>query len=268
MLFRSPVVAGVGDDTIATGDAVNVAARLEQNAGTDEVLIGEVTHRLTRDATNVEPVQPLQLKGKSERVPAYRVISVLDNAPGTVRRMDSELVGRVDQLASVDAALRRAAEDHTPVMVTIAGDPGVGKSRLVEELIRRAGDRWVVLRGGCLPYGEGVGSWPLREAIQTAAQITPGDLPAVAIGKIATLAGDERTATQIAQLVGITPAEAPAHELFGAVRLMIERMAARRPVLFAVDDLHWATPSMLGLLEHLARWTEAPLLIAATTRRE
>lgn len=267
-VYTGPVVAGMADDTVATGDAVNIAARMEQSAGTDEILIGEVTHRLTRDATEVVAVEPLSLKGKSDRVPAYRVLSASEHAPGTARRMDSTLVGRDEQLAAVSAALHRAGERQTPVLVTVAGDPGVGKSRLIEELIQRAGDRWVVLRGGCLPYGEGVGTWPLREAIQAAAQISPSDLAAVAIGKIATLAGDERTATQIAQLIGITHAEAPAHELFGAVRLMIERMAARRPVLFAIDDLHWAAPSMLGLIEHLARWTEAPLLLTATARRE
>ena len=131
------VVAGTTAQTLATGDAVNVAARLEQAAGPGEILIGEDTQRLVRDASVAEPVQPLELKGKAEAARAFRLVSVA-GAEGLARRFDVPIVGRADELRLLSDAVRRAERDRACVLVTVIGPAGVGKSRLVQEFLERA----------------------------------------------------------------------------------------------------------------------------------
>src|ERR671914_2488631 len=122
-----------------SGDAVNVAARLEQAAPPGEVLIGEPTYRLVRDAVKVEPVEPLELKGKSERVPAYRMVEVIPHALGTSRRLDSALVGRDQELAQLMEVFDSAVAEGACRLVTIFGMAGAGKSRLTSELLTQLG---------------------------------------------------------------------------------------------------------------------------------
>jgi len=265
-----PVVAGEGDETLVTGDTVNVAARLEQVSATSEITIGEITFALTKDAIEAESIPPLTLKGKGAPVAAHRLLAVRPHAEGHARRMDSPIVGRQAELAALREVLESAvaSDDARCRSVTLLGHPGVGKSRLAEEVINSAGTRWVVLRGRCLPYGEGITFWPLLEAVREAVGITESDDAEMATAKLAVLAGgDETVAMQVAQVVGIREAEAPAHELFGAVRTFFMSLAARRPLLLLFDDIHWGEPTFLDLIEHLTRWTSGvPMVLVCTAR--
>ncbi|MEX0992284.1 MAG: AAA family ATPase [Actinomycetota bacterium] len=267
---RGPVGAGdaAGGQTLVTGDAVNVAARLEQAADDDEIVIGEVTHRLTHAALTAEAIAPLALKGKSERVGAFRLTGVHRNVAGTARRLDAPMIGRAAQLGALVDALRDVERGRACRMVTVLGDAGVGKSRLAEELIRRAGDAWVQLRGRCLPYGEGITFWPVAQAIRQAAGLAEDGSREDAEARLAEIAG-EHTATQISKVLGLRTADVPAAELFGAVRHFFEALGRRDPVILVFDDLHWAQPTLLDLIDHLARWTaDARVLLLCIARPE
>ena len=165
------VVAGEGTtrQALVTGDAVNVAARLEQTAAPGQVLIGEPTLRLVRDAVSVEAVEPLALKGKSEPVPAYRVLAIDAAAPALSRRLDTPMVGREAELTQLESMLDETKRGRC-LLATVVGEPGVGKSRLAAELIAGAHDVQV-LRGSCLQYGEGITYWPIAEIVRQAAGI-------------------------------------------------------------------------------------------------
>ncbi|MDQ3210750.1 MAG: AAA family ATPase, partial [Actinomycetota bacterium] len=149
------VVAGdpSSRQTFVTGDAVNVAARLEQAARPGEVLVGEATYRLVRHAVAVEPVEPIAAKGKAEPVPAYRLLRVEEAAPAQERRLDAPIVGREEELAVLLAEYGRSREERRCRLATVVGEAGVGKSRLAEELLAGVAPEGRVLRGRCLSYG-------------------------------------------------------------------------------------------------------------------
>ena len=180
------VIAGepVRGQRLVIGDAVNVAARLEQAAPPNEVLIGPMTHQLVRDHVEVEPVEPLELKGKSERVPAYRLVSVA-RTEGPVRKRERPMVGRDAELAHLRGALGEAAAAGLVRMVTVLGQPGVGKSPLMAELREAAADDVTFISGRCLSYGRGITFWPLLEIVQEAADISEADSPDEALAKLA-----------------------------------------------------------------------------------
>ena len=162
------VVAGdaSGGQRFATGDAVNVAKRFEEAAPPGEILLGEPTYRLVRDAVEVAEVEPLGLKGKSEPVGAYRLLSLEEDLPGRARHLDSPMVGRERELAALEQAYQRAVGEGACHLFTVLGAAGVGKSRLVAEFLAGVGDEATVMRGRCLPYGEGITYWPLAEALR------------------------------------------------------------------------------------------------------
>ncbi len=180
------VVTGTAE-RLATGDAVNVAARLEQAAAPGEVLIGESTFALVREAVAAEQVDPLALKGKSEPVPAFRLLSVLDPPE---RRHVSRFVGREPELAQIAAAWERAQAQARCELVTVVGDAGVGKSRLVVEALAAVDAR--ILRGSCLPYGEGITYWPVVEVVKQLAAL-PSD--PIAAGALRSLLGESDVPT-------------------------------------------------------------------------
>ena len=151
---------------LVTGDAVNVAARLEQAAGEREVLLGELTYRLVRDDVDVEQVEPLELKGKSEPVPAYRLLGVHEST-SPAGRGTAPFVGREQELATLERDPREGEATRSPQLAALVGDAGVGKTRVTGELLARIATRALALEGRCLPYGDGITFWPLAEAIRT-----------------------------------------------------------------------------------------------------
>ena len=269
------VVAGDASagQTLVTGDAVNVAARLEQAAAAGEILIGPATHRLVRDAVEVESLEPLPLKGKEEPVPAFRLTSVAPGAAGTARHLDSPMVGRDRELDLLRWAFDRSVEERTCHLMTVLGPAGVGKSRLVEEFLTRHAAEAAVLRGRCLPYGEGITYWPIIEAAKEAAGITDDDQPDSARAKLAALVeGEERAELihrRVAQVIGLAANSAVPEETFWGIRSLFEAVARRRPLVLLLDDIHWAEPTLLDLIEHIADWSrDAPILLMCLARQE
>ncbi|HEX9235839.1 MAG TPA: adenylate/guanylate cyclase domain-containing protein, partial [Actinomycetota bacterium] len=185
------VVAGdvASGQRLVTGDVINVAARLEQAAPALEILIGEATYRLVKDAVDVERVEPLELKGKSERVPAYRLLAV-SQEEGLARRMNAPMVGRATELSVLTWALETAIEDRNCQLVTVFAPAGVGKSRLLQEFRRSARGRATVVRGRCLPYGDGITFWPLAEVTRAAANISDEDPLEEARAKLQAITAD------------------------------------------------------------------------------
>lgn len=255
------------DQKLATGDAVNVAARLEQAAPENEVYLGETTWRLVRDAVEVEAVEPLELKGKAQRVPAYRLVAA-EGLDGLVRRHDRPLVGRDAELAAVSALYDEVSRERAARMVTLIGDAGLGKSRLVREVIDRVVHGARVLAGRCLPYGDGITFWPLLGMLREAADIRDDDTPEQALARLVGAVGDEAVALRLASATGLSRAAFPLADLNWAARKFFERWAADTPLVVFVDDIHWAEPAFLDLLEHVRSTAAAPILMLATARHD
>ncbi len=252
---------------LVTGDAVNVAARLEQAAGPMEVLLGDLTHRLVQGSVTTEPVEPLELKGKSERVPAHRLIAV-DQQTVYRRSHDAPMVGRTAELAQMLGALDEAAAERRCRTVLLLGEAGLGKSRLASELVR-AGGGARALRGRCLPYGDGITFWPLVEAVHDAARIEDADDPASARAKLADLLGnDGEVWERIASAIGLSEAHHSLDEIAWAAARVVERLAADGPLVLVFEDVHWAEPAFLDLLAHLDATVSAPVLLLCTARGE
>jgi class 3 adenylate cyclase/tetratricopeptide (TPR) repeat protein len=238
------VVTGSGD-SLVTGDAVNVAARLEQSAGPGEVLIGAETYGLVRDAVEVELLPPLAAKGKTQPLTAYRLSRVTGGA-SFARRLDAPLVGRERERRLLEDAWERCRSERACALFTVLGTAGVGKSRLVAEFLAGVEEATVV-RGACLSYGEGITYWPVVEVVKQLLGDAPAPNPA-----IAALLGD---------------GDAPADEIAFAVRKLFEQVAVERPLVVYFDDTQWGEPTFLDLIEHVSDWSrEAPILVVCLAR--
>ncbi len=251
---------------LATGDTVNVAARLEQAAPANEILIGETTFDLVRANVQVEPVEPLELKGKSERVMAYRLVSVRGAAAeGTQVARRAPLIGREAEMAHIRAAFDDARSAGGARLVTLVGEAGVGKSRILDDLEREVADTATVVRGRCLPYGDGITFWPIVEAVRGAAGIADDDTPDEARRRIASLlagsADQEQILERLTSVIGLSPSGYPVAEVFWATRKLLEVMAAERPVLVLLEDIHNAEPTFLDLVEHLVETLPAAVSV-------
>jgi class 3 adenylate cyclase/tetratricopeptide (TPR) repeat protein len=255
---------------LATGDTINVAARLEQAAPDGEVLLGDATFHLVKDAVTAEPMEPLELKGKSTRVRAHRLIGV-SGAEAITRRVDLPFVGRDTELGRLVDAFGRALEASHCEVATVLGQAGMGKSRLIEEFVRQVGGRAQVLRGRCLPYGDGITFWPIAEALRQAAGIVFEDREEEAQAKLRSLAGAGRedAALRIWSLIGSGTGGYSKDELLWSVRYVLDTIARRRPLVVIFDDIHWAEPIFLDLIEHVADTSDGvPLLIVCAARLE
>jgi class 3 adenylate cyclase/tetratricopeptide (TPR) repeat protein len=265
----------VGDPTrgesFVVGDPVNVAARLEQTAEPGQILIGESTYRLVRDAVTVDPLPPLAVKGKTEPVSAWTLLEVTPGVPGWGRRLDSPLVGRDRELRALEEAFRRTVMSRNCELVTVLGAAGVGKSRLANEFLARRGGGPRVVSGRCLPYGEGITFWPIVEVLRDAAGVSDADSPEEARSKLLELL-EPATNTQLigerlAALLGLSGVTPGIQETFWAVRKFLEELAARRPLVVVFDDIQWGEPTFLDLLEYLADWIQGvPVLLLCLAR--
>jgi tetratricopeptide (TPR) repeat protein/type II secretory pathway predicted ATPase ExeA len=253
---------------MVTGDAVNLAARLEQAAPKNEILIGDSTYRLVKDAVEVAAVEPLTLKGKAQPVPAFKLLKV-HGFDGNTRRHDAVFVGREGEVTALQQALQAAIAERKPRLVTIVGDAGLGKTRLVKEIIERSGREADSLAGRCLPYGDGITFWPLRDMIVAAAGIRQDDTPEVAVERVRERVGDDEVTERLAAAAGFSARAFPLHEIYWGARRFLQTMARERPLVALFDDIHWAEPAFLDLLENLVEsLDDAPVLLLATARPE
>ncbi len=249
------VIAGSGE-TLVTGDTVNVAARLEQAAGAGEILLGSATQRLVRDAVRTESVEPLVLKGKAKPVAAHRLLQLLPDVPAFTRRFDSPLVGRSEEFATLERALAGAIEARSPHLTTIIGPPGIGKSRLARELIQRVQPNALV--GRCLSYGKGITYWALAEIVSQ-------------VGDVRAALADDPTgglaASRVAAALGSADAPASSEEIAWGFRTLFEALARTKPLIVVIDDIHWAEPKLLDLVEYVITFAQdAPLFILCMAR--
>jgi class 3 adenylate cyclase/tetratricopeptide (TPR) repeat protein len=258
-------------EMFATGDAVNVAARLEQAAAPGEVLLGEWTHRLVRGLVSVELLEPLAAKGKSKRLIAYRLLGMR----GTGSRAEREttpLAGRARELAMLEKEFVAVATEGVCRLVTVVGEAGVGKSRLIAELGLRVEPRARAVRGICLSYGEGITYWAIAQVVRELAGIGEADTAAEARSRIeaacAGIADGEVVAARIAQLLGLGEQSSTAEQTTEAIQRFLAAQGAGRPLVVIIDDIHWAEPTLLDLLEGLPRAVESPLLVLAAARPE
>jgi class 3 adenylate cyclase/Flp pilus assembly protein TadD len=252
---------------LVSGDTVNVAARLEQAASAGEVLLGDLTYRLVRGAVEVDAVAPLDLKGKAEPVPAFRLTGVHERVEGFERRTDAPMIGREAELQEVRAAFAEAVSVHGCRMITVIGDAGVGKSRLVAEFMTGATATATVIKGRCLPYGDGITFWPLREAVRDAAAIDQNDAADAARVKLDRLVQDPEVAVRLASAIGLSTDLYPVEEVTWAARKFLEGLAATRPVVMLIDDIHWSSPTFLELIGSLIESVaDASVLLLCTSR--
>jgi tetratricopeptide (TPR) repeat protein len=267
----------VGADTSdfgrVTGDAVNTAARLEAAAAPGEILIGDGTHALVREAVRVEPVEPLSLKGKAEPVPAHRLLEVVSEIGQARRALLSTMVGRDRELEDLTRAFARAAEDRSCLLFTVLGAAGEGKSRLVEEFLASVDGSANVVSGRCLPYGEGITYWPVAEAVRGALGVQVFDAPEDVAARLDRLvAGDEHAAAiarRLGEIVGIGEGVGTAEEAPWAIRRFLEILAAERPLVALWEDIHWAEPAFLDVVDHIVDWSrDAPIMLVCTARPE
>ena len=272
------VIAGdpAAGHNVVTGDAVNTAARLEQSAGSGDILIGDDTYALVRDAVVVEDVDPLDVKGKAAPLLAYRLLEVRPGAEGHARRLDSPMVGRERPLRMLRETFEGVAADRACALFTILGVAGIGKTRLTREFLQGVGADGaadpIVVSGRCLPYGRGITFWPISEMLVGAAGISETDEPARVVERIRdALAGApdaDRVAAHLADLIGAGDGAGEVEPAW-AVRRLFESLASSGPVVAYFDDIHWAEPGLLDVIEHVADYSrDAPILLLSTARPE
>jgi class 3 adenylate cyclase len=269
------VVAGSAraGGSFATGDAVNTAARLEQAAGDGEILLGATTYALIRDAVEVEAIEGVLAKGKAEPVPAYRLLRVLDVSHGRRRREDVPLVGRTQENRALDDALERTMTSGHGHLVTVLGPPGIGKSRLVSEFLTRVGDRAEVAQGRCVSYGQGIAYWPLVQALRHPLRLSGTESDEITRHALEQALGEvpdrERVVVALLPLLGKTGNPGSSEQTVWSVRRLLEELASRQPLVLSVDDLHWAEPTLLDLLEQVRDViSDLPLLMLCQARPE
>ena len=257
------------DSTFATGEAVNLAARLQQAARPGEILIGPTAYRLAGASLIVEDAGPLELKGMGSALRAWRLVDAIDG-PARSKGPRAPLVGREAELELLENTFARTVRDGRAHLFTIFGEPGVGKSRLAREFVDGL-ERASVLSGRCLPYGEGVTYWPLAEMIKAAAGISDDDPLEEAFAKLRECCEEETVADVLGLASGMLEAlegERSSQEIAWAAREVMVTLADVQPLVLFFEDIHWAEEPLLELIEHLADWVRAPLLVICLARPE
>jgi DNA-binding SARP family transcriptional activator/tetratricopeptide (TPR) repeat protein len=251
----------VGGDLQPAGEPLSAAMRLARRSSTGDVLLDEQTHRLARGDV-----------AASAATGAYVLVDATPVTPGRIGGRRSAMVGRERELRRLGDALAQAVADRSCQLFTILGAAGVGKSRLVDELLGRIDDARVC-RGRCLPYGEGITYWPVLEIVRDAVGIEDGDSPDDALERLTSSLGEtddpQRLARNLAELIGLSDGVLAAEDARTAVRVLIETIARDRPAIVVFDDIHWGESAFLDLVEHLAEWTrDSPTLLLCLARPE
>jgi class 3 adenylate cyclase/tetratricopeptide (TPR) repeat protein len=265
------VVADTTDSTFATGEAVNLAARLQQSAAPGEILIGPAARSLALGSLEVEEASPVDVKGRREPLPAWRVVCAADRAQVIRSAVAAPLIGREAELELLANTFDRSARDRRAHLLTIYGEPGVGKSRLAREFVASL-EGATILGGRCLPYGEGITYWPLAEMVKSAAGISDDDPVKEAMEKLRACCEDEAVADLLGLAAGVLEAvedERSGQEIAWAARAWADMLADVQPLVLVFEDIHWAEDPLLELIEHLVTWVrEAPLLLVCLARPE
>jgi class 3 adenylate cyclase/tetratricopeptide (TPR) repeat protein len=264
------VLADEVASTFATGEAVNLAARLQQSAEPNEILVGPGALRLLDSPVELEAAGERNLRGLETPVPTWRVLGLADgNRPA--RRMAGPFVGREYELELLQNTFERTVRDSRAHLFTVFGEPGIGKSRLAAEFLAGL-EGATVLQGRCLPYGEGITYWPLAEMVKVAAGIADDDPVEEAYAKLRACCEDEAVADLIGLAVGVLEAlegQRSQQEIAWAAREWAEQLAAAQPLVLVFEDIHWAEEPLLELVEHLATWVrKGPLLVLCLARPE
>jgi class 3 adenylate cyclase/tetratricopeptide (TPR) repeat protein len=262
-------------ETMAAGDVVNTAARLQSAAPVNEIVVGEQTFRATEQAIDYRETEPVEAKGKARPVGAW--VAVDARARIAVERVHgAQLVGRAREVDLLEDTLARVLEERSSQLVTLVGVPGIGKSRLVLELyeaIERHPELISWRQGRCLPYGDGVTFWALGEMVKAQAGILEGNDAAEAERKLAGAVTDPWVRSHLRPLVGLSGGGESGgdmrDEAFAAWRRFFEELAEERPLVLVFEDLHWADDHLLEFVDHLVDWASGvPLLVVSTARPE
>ena len=248
------VLSSAGDDLHISGAAASMAARVEERAPAGGVFLSSETHRLVRDVVRATAVDD-----------AWRLDEVAAEQAPYARRLDAPLVGRGEELKGLLDAYESARDQRKCSVVTVVGEAGIGKTRLARELVTSLRSEARVLVGRCVSYGEGATYLPIADIVRRAADENTLE----GIGEL--LAGEDDAgivAQRIAELTGVAESPAAPGEAFWAVRRLLEVLARARPLLVVFDDIHWAEPTFLDLIEYLGEWAEGPIFIACLARSE
>jgi class 3 adenylate cyclase/tetratricopeptide (TPR) repeat protein len=276
VVLGARVVEGEG---MVTGDVINTAARLQSAAPVGTVVVGEPTYAATKDVFDYQELEPVELKGKTEPVALWRATSARARfGTDLTRRHTVELVGREVERGILQGLFDRCERSGSPQLVTIVGEPGVGKSRLVHELERYIDEKTDLIlwrQGRCLPYGDGITFWALGEIVKNEAGILETDAPedtAAKLDRALHVPEDEREwfRARLGPLVGIdTGAAAERDEAFTAWRRFLESLVGDTPGVIVFEDLHWGDPVLLEFIQHVAEWADSsPMLLVCTARPE
>jgi tetratricopeptide (TPR) repeat protein len=264
------VLSEHADLTLATGRAVNLAARLQQSAEPNEILVGAGVHRLAAHAVELEAAGTRSMRGFSEPIPVWRAVCASERSGRPIGALSAPLVGRDVELALLRNTFERTVRDRRAHLVTIYGEPGVGKSRLARDFVAGL-EGATVLVGRCLPYGEGITYWPVAEMVKASAGIADNDPPDDAHAKLRALCGDEAVADLLALASGVVEGvetDRSREEIAWAVREWVQSVAGE-PLVLGFEDVQWSEEPLLRLIEHLAHWVrDVPLLILCLARPE
>jgi class 3 adenylate cyclase/tetratricopeptide (TPR) repeat protein len=263
---------GVDPGAGVVGDVVNTAARLQAVAPIRAVVVGETTMRATERTIDYGALQPVVVKGKPDPVPVFRALAASDR-PRRRSDVDTPFLGRRSELELLLSVFQRAMDVPGLQLATVVGEPGIGKSRLVAEFERTVAERARTLRGHCLAYGDGMGFWPLGEAVKQYLGIDERDSAERARTALDHAVEEMEDGAwlrlRLAPLVGLKGEGGAREEVFAAWQRFFDEIASQMPLVLVLEDLHWAHPAMLAFIQYLAEWSvDVPLVLVGTARPE